>query len=74
MLGQKLLSDQRYEIVSAVAEGESVAVEALWVGTLAAPVGTLREGAEMRAAFAMFFRFQDGRILTQRNYDCFYPW
>ena len=74
LLGQKLLSAQRYEILSIVADGDSVAVEAYWTGNLAVPLGTLSTGAEMRAAFAMFFRCREGRISSQRNYDCFYPW
>jgi ketosteroid isomerase-like protein len=29
---------------------------------------------EMRARFAAFIEFRDGRIVRQRNYDCFEPW
>lgn len=72
--GQKLLRSQTYEIRSALAQGERVAVEALWTGTLAVPLGTLAAGANMQAHFAMFFELQDGRIRRQRNYDCFEPW
>ena len=31
-------------------------------------------GASMKAHFAMFFEFREGRIALQRNYDCFEPW
>ena len=31
-------------------------------------------GSVMRARFAQFFEFRDGKIVAQRNYDCFYPW
>jgi len=71
--GTKLLSRQTYEIRSAVAQDERVAVEALWTATLAVPFGTLAAGDQMKAAFGMFFRCRDGRIAVQRNYDCFYP-
>jgi len=27
----------------------------------------------MRAHSAMFFAFKDGKIVTQKNYDCFVP-
>jgi len=28
----------------------------------------------MRARFAVFLDFRDGKITRQRNYDCFEPW
>jgi ketosteroid isomerase-like protein len=72
--GHKLLSQQTYEIQSETAEGSRVAVEAVWTGTLAVPVGTLAPGSTMRAHFAIHFEMRDGRIAVQRNYDCFDPW
>jgi hypothetical protein len=51
-----------------------VAVEARWTGTLAVPFGKMEPSAEMRASFAMFFLFREGKIAFQRNYDCFDPW
>jgi ketosteroid isomerase-like protein len=72
--GQHVLSSQRFDIVSLVAQDEHVAVEALWVGVIAVEIGSLRAGSEMRAHFAMFFECRDGRIYRQRNYDCFEQW
>jgi ketosteroid isomerase-like protein len=72
--GQKVMASQRYEIVQAVADGDRVAVEFRWSGTLAVPVGSLPARAEMRGRFACFLEFRDGRIDAQRNYDCFEPW
>lgn len=69
--GKKVLREQRYVVRTAIAHGENVAVEADWVGVLAIPVGSLQPGDEMKAAFAMFFEFAEGRIHRQRNYDCF---
>ena len=71
---RKLLSKQTYEIKSAVTNGDLVAVEVLWTGTLALPFGTLAAGSKMRCHSAMFFQFTDGKIANQRNYDCFEPW
>ena len=51
-----------------------VAMEAEWTGVLAVELGSLPQGAEMRAHFAMFFDIEDGLIRTQRNHDCFEPW
>ena len=72
--GRKLLSSQTYEIKNHVVNGEKVAVEVLWTGILAIGFGSLAAGSAMRAYSAMFFEFQDGRIVSQRNYDCFEPW
>lgn len=72
--GRHLLSSQKYVILSETAQGDRVAVEASWTGTLAIPVGSLAAGAEMRAHFAMFFECHEGRIRRQRNYDCFEQW
>jgi ketosteroid isomerase-like protein len=72
--GQKALSSQHYEIKHEVAGGDTVALEVLWVGTLAIPVAGLSAGSQMRAHFAAFLEFRDGKILAQRNYDCYDPW
>jgi len=72
--GQSVMSSQRYDIRSVVADGTRVAVEFVWSGTLAVPVGTLAVGAVMRGRFASFLEFNDGRIIAQRSYDCFDPW
>ncbi|MDX6456740.1 MAG: hypothetical protein QOE55_437 [Acidobacteriaceae bacterium] len=72
--GRKVLRSQHYEILSEVVQGSRVAVEAIWTGILAVPLGTLTPGSEMKAYLAMFFEFRDGRIASQRNYDCFEAW
>ena len=72
--GRKLLSAQRYEIKNYIVNGEKVSLEVLWTGTLAVGFGTLTSGSEMRAHSAMFFEFANGKIVSQRNYDCFEPW
>src|SRR5262245_1263215 len=72
--GQEVMASQRYELLCAMADGDRVAVEFLWSGTLSVPVGSLPAGAEMRGRFACFLEFRDGRIVAQRNYDCFEPW
>lgn len=73
-LGKKIIAIQRYEVLRAVAQGESVALEVLWTGTLAVQAGTRKPGSEIRVHSAMFFEFRGGKILTQRNYDCFEEW
>jgi ketosteroid isomerase-like protein len=69
--GQQVLSAQTYEVLTAMASGERVAVQ--WTGTLAIPLGALAAGDVMRARFGVFLDFREGRIAAQRNYDCFDP-
>jgi ketosteroid isomerase-like protein len=72
--GQQVVSAQRYEVRSETASDERVVMEVIWTGTLAEPIGTLPAGGTMRAQFAVFLDFRDGKIAAQRNYDCFEPW
>jgi ketosteroid isomerase-like protein len=72
--GRKLMREQHYEIKSVLAQGDNVAIEASWRGTLAVPLGAIVAGTTLHAHFAMFFEFSAGSIRTQRNYDCFEPW
>jgi ketosteroid isomerase-like protein len=73
--GQKLLSSQRYDVKRVIEDGDEVAVELEWTGVLAVPVAAmnLAAGHEMKAFVAMFLTFRDGKILSQRNYDCYPP-
>jgi ketosteroid isomerase-like protein len=72
--GQKLLREQTHAVRSLVEQGPRLAVEAEWSAVLAVALGTLPAGHRMKAHFAMFFEIRNGRILSQRNYDCFEPW
>lgn len=71
--GRQALSAQTFEVVNAIASGNSVVLETIWTGTLAGAYGTLGAGATMRARFAQVFEFRDGQIVHLRNYDCFEP-
>lgn len=72
--GKKVMASQSYEIKNTLANGDFVAIEVLWTGTLAMAFGTIPAGGQMVAHFAMFLEFRDGKIVAQRNYDCFEPW
>jgi ketosteroid isomerase-like protein len=69
--GAGLLRAQRFELRRAVAQGDCVALEVEWSGTLAVPFASHAPGHELRAHFAMFLQLKDGQIVTQNNYDCF---
>jgi len=71
--GRKLLSGQRYDVRSAVAQDNIVALEVDWTGTLAVAALGLPAGGEMKAHFAVFLEMRNGKIWRQRNYDCFEP-
>ena len=68
---RQLLREQRYHLVSEMEAGDRVVLEARWEGVLAQPLGKLAAGETMVAHICMLFRVQDGRILEQRNYDCY---
>lgn len=72
--GQQVMSAQRYEVRNTVASADQVALEVVWTGTLAVPLGSLAAGETMRAQIAMFIEFRDRKIAAQRNYDCYDPW
>ena len=71
--GRAAMAGQSFRILHAVADGDHVALEVEWVGTTAVPIGELPAGGEMRARFAVFLEYRDGKIAAQRNYDCFEP-
>lgn len=72
--GRQIFAHQTYQILNDVTNGNTVVLEVVWTGKLAIAFGTLSAGAEMRANSAMFIEFRDGKIVAQRNYDCFEPW
>jgi len=72
--GKALLSAEKFELLNAVASGDQVVMEVVWTGTVRAAAGPFTAGQALRARFAVFMEFREGRIIRQRNYDCFDPW
>jgi len=72
--GRALLSAETFELVRVIGEGDVVAMELIWTGTVGAAAGPFAAGQQLRAQFAIFLEFRDGRIARQHNYDCFDPW
>jgi ketosteroid isomerase-like protein len=72
--GKRLMARQTYKITHEIAAGDRVALEVEWVGTLAVPLGRLPAGWQMKAMSGVFLEFRGGKIIRQRNYDCFEPW
>jgi predicted ester cyclase len=71
--GQKLLSSQSYDVQSIVEHGDEIAAEIVWTGRLEVAFKDLPAGSELKAWVAMFLTFRDGKIVSQRNYDCYPP-
>jgi ketosteroid isomerase-like protein len=71
--GRKILKSQSYAIQNIVEAGDEVAIELVWTGVLASAVLNLAAGTEMKAFVAIFLTFRDGKIVSQRNYDCYPP-
>jgi len=71
--GKSVLVSERYEITNSLEDGDRLALEVIWTGTLAVPLGNIPVGGTMTAHFAVFLTFRDGRIARQHNYDCFDP-
>jgi len=67
------MSSQTYQIRNALASGDQVALEIDWTGTLAMPFQGIPIGGQLRAHFAAFLEFKNGKIICQRNYDCYEP-
>ena len=71
--GKKVLQKEEYEVVKSYSFENTVVIEAIWTGTLAIPMGNIPVGGTMKAYFAQFYEFKDGKIIKLRNYDCFEP-
>jgi ketosteroid isomerase-like protein len=72
-LGRQILQTQSYKVRRMLEAGDEVAIELEWSGTLAVPVMNLPAASEMKAFVAIFLTFRDGKIVSQRSYDCYPP-
>lgn len=71
--GKQILKSQTYDVKRIVEAGDEVAIEVEWTGILSVTVMNLPAGSAMKAFVAMFLTFRDGKIVSQRNYDCYPP-
>lgn len=71
--GRAVVTGQTYDILNAVESGPWIALEVAWSATLKVQAGSIPAGGVMRARFGVFIEYRDGRIVAQRNYDCFEP-
>ena len=71
--GQKVLRQQKYDILSCVEQGNTVVFEIDWIGRLAIPVSGIPAGGELHARIAIFLEFEDDLVVLQRDYVCYDP-
>jgi ketosteroid isomerase-like protein len=72
--GRALLREEHYEVHSALESQGRAALEFVWTGVLALSLGPLEAGSTLRCRSSMHVETRDGRIVAQRNYDCFDVW
>ena len=72
--GRALLKAEAFEVMNALATGDRVAMEVIWTGTVGVAAGPFVAGQELRARFAVFMDFRDGRIVRQRNLRLLRSW
>lgn len=71
--GAGLLATQRYDVHSALEQGDTAIVRLTWTGTIARTLGALREGQVLTAHIAQFVTVRKGRIASIETFDCYEP-
>ena len=71
--GAKMLVQQRYDLVDAIAHDNLAILRLLWTGTIAADVGPFRAGQALRAHIAQFITTEGDRISRIETFDCYEP-
>lgn len=69
--GKAVLISHNYDIQKSYVIGNTVILETIWTAEIAVPIGQIPAGGKMKAYFAQFIEFEDGKIVRQRTYDCF---
>ncbi|WP_445634001.1 hypothetical protein NSTC745_05747 [Nostoc sp. DSM 114161] len=71
--GKNILISQKFDIQKLYVVGNTVILEAIWTAKIAVPLGKIPSGEQIKAYFAQFIEFENGKIVRQRTYDCFEP-
>ncbi|OUL20444.1 nuclear transport factor 2 family protein [Nostoc sp. 106C] len=71
--GKEVIISQNFDIQKSYVIGNTVILETIWTAKIAVPIGQIPSGGQMKAYFAQFIEFEDGKIVRQRTYDCFEP-
>ena len=71
--GREYLPEQTYTVRSAVAGGDTVALELSWAGEVAKSIGPFPAGTRLSAQVAIFLRLRGGKVVSQTDYICYEP-
>lgn len=71
--GAQMLSWQRYEELSMLEHGSTVAVRCTWTGEIARDVGPFKAGQVLTAHIAQFIEVQGSKVASIETYDCYEP-
>ena len=70
---KQIILEQSYVIKTELAVGDEVALEVDWTGRFNVGFASTPAGQPIRAKCSMFLTFRDGKLFSQRNYDCYDP-
>lgn len=69
---KNIVANQRFEVVRTTCEGNRVVLEMNWSATLLLDLPHWDAGETIRARSTAVFELQDGLIVSQDTYDCYY--
>lgn len=70
--GHKVVAGQRFDVRRTTCEGGRVVLEVDWSATLLMDLRYWDAGEVIRARTTSVFEVQDGRIISQDSYDCYF--
>lgn len=71
--GAQMLNWQRYDELSMLEAGSTVAVRCTWTGEIANDIGPFKAGQVLTAHIAQFIEVRDGKVASIETYDCYEP-
>jgi len=71
--GARTMASQTYGAPVLSVAGDTVTAEFDWSGTTAIALGPWPRGTQLSARICAIIRLREGRIVAQRNYDCYRP-
>lgn len=70
-LAKTTLLEQRYDIIEVLEAGDKLVIECRWSGTMAKEAGSQEEGQKLLAYICMIIICKEGKIVSQRSYNCY---